>query len=391
MRSRVTQAKRKNYLKNMYGKRGRSAMRTPSRGRSRVRSRPPTYSGKKARTGSSGSLAKRFGRSLSRRIRTGKWSVSRSPQAQSDFSYSGGSISYQYFKFGKKYSKFQGKAGAPILYQLNQDQVATAAAAGNQVLLFSGPLMGRSDMQGCQLVAFNAEKLAVGNTVSTTNNANNRCFVKSVSSEWRVENLSVKPIEIEIYDYVMKRDTIDGPATIVGSDWGLEAQGNIVGGGVGYQALTYNLPGWVPQDNSTFNNHVKIIKRKKVWLQAGETHTHVMNAVYNKQIDPALWLTTASGVNNGNNYYKGWTFGCFAIGKSGLYHGSTSGYDMHRATIGAYQITRYHLRPVTLNAAYVQQQSSITATVGNERIVDEVIGQIVEAGVGIIAGGLNNV
>jgi hypothetical protein len=350
--------------------RGRSVVRSKrNRSRSTTKSVPP-----KSR---SRSVSHSIGKALSRRVRTGSWNGGVSKQVETD--YSGGSLSYHKFIFGPRTYKRSGNMGAPIIYQTNSTQFWKSTALGQQIFCNSSPICTVAELEGCQLITSNANKAALAYTsgLNVTNNVI-RPFITYVTSEWIIHNWTVKPVFIEIYDYVWKRDS-DNPIYTTWNDLAA-ANANVLTGTAGYVATANTLPGYVPYDNPAFMQMVKICKRKKVFLQAGEMHIHRISAQYNKPWNPAYSIDT------GNTQLRNWTAGVFVIAHAGMAAGATSGYDQGLVELATYQINRYHMRPVSATVPLLQQQTTVTAIAGAEEDIDEVVGQVVEAGVGFIAG-----
>lgn len=315
------------------------------------------------------------GKSTAKRVSTKTYTKKKAPGIQND-SYGGGATSYQKVILGPKLKAPKGTA--PVMVHSNSS-VLQVCTTRQQAFVVPTASCGRASFQAWETILVNNLKASVGNAASTTI-LNLKVFIRYITQEHRIMNCSIRPCQIEIYDYKYRRNSPDLISTTLSNASSADNTGDLTTGS--WQASVATLPGWQPQDSSVFNQYVKIIKRRKVWLQAGESHVHVINTQYNKSMNPGLTGTSTQVLA-----YAGFTFGCFIRVLGSLSSGTTStGVDVGSTEIGVYTIERASLRGIQASLPQTQQYQGVNATTGTEEFVDEVAGQIYKAGVGFDIG-----
>lgn len=338
------------------------------------------------RPGSGGHKQMSYKSKGAKRVKSGYGSsksrtISKKGAQQPNDSYGGGCYSYTKLPLGPKKGLPGIKGTAPLIVQSNS-ATSSLSPVGQQFLLIPNATCSRSSMEAWQTIIQNNMRQQIGN-VPGTGFADVKVHIKYVSTEYRFMNMTVRPIQIQIYDYVFKRDSLESLNTMFGSVSNFDAAGNIATGS--WKALSSSLPGWKPSDSSAMNQFIKIVKSKKIWLQAGETHVHIINARYNRSWNAGI---ANAQVGDQLTQFKGWTYGCFALGMAGLSVGDANAPtpDIGRAECGVYTIERAHIRPAASYALpQTQQYSGVVATSGVEEFVDEVFGGVWKEGTGILA------
>jgi len=328
---------------------------------------------------SKGHSAKNGGRNKSKGAKSFTRTVAKKQSNVGNDSYGGGTNSYQKIALGP-YKSPLSKGSAPVMIQSNSG-VSLAVPVGQQGILLPAVTCFRNALQSWETIVTNNHRAQIGNAVAT-GIINVRVFIKYITTEHRIENLTIRPMEIEIYDYVYKRDSPDTLGTTFTNAVIYDNVGDRTD--APYQNAVSTLPGWKPTDSSPMNQYLKIVKRKKVWLQAGESHVHTVNTRYNKAWDPGMAATNAQVIN-----YKGFTHGTFVIGMGCLSTGQTSGggiVDIGSTEFGIFSIERVAIRAQMTGLKQTQQYKGNAPIVGTEQFVDEVIGGIFRDGTGIIAG-----
>lgn len=296
-------------------------------------------------------------------------------------SYGGGAVSYARMIFGPAKTPLATKLAAPLLIHSNQIVVGSAAI-GTQLILSPTASATRSSLQSWEGVIENNHKVQVGVAAAApTVFVNTKVFLKYITQEHRIMNMSVRPVQIEIYDYTYKQSNGDTITQTLNNGSSADNTGDY--NVAPWQNSAITLPGWRPTDSSVINQYIRIVKRKKVWLQAGESHIHVVSARYNKAWNPGFTGTSVQMLN-----YKGFTFGTFVIAMGSLSTGTTSGVNIDIGTceLGIYTIERASIRSQTTGLPQTQQYKGLNALTGVEKFVDEVVGGVFQDGLGIIAG-----
>jgi len=305
----------------------------------------------------------------------------KSVQPSGNDSYGGGVTSYQKIVLGpSKPPKFS-KVSAPLVVNSNS-AISGSSIVGRQLILQPAASTARSSLQAWEAIIQNNARQQVGNTPGT-GFADVKVFLRTVSQEHRIMNMTIRPIQIEIFDYVFKRDSTDNIQTMLANASSYDAAGNIAT--APWVNLTTTFPGWKPNDSTAFNQFLRIVKRKKVWLQGGESHVHIVNAVFNKSWNAGMVHTNSGQMKS----FKGFTFGTFIICLGSLSAGATTGsnqVDIGSSEVGCYTIERAHIRPMMSNAlAQTQQYQGVAPISGEEEFVDEVYGGIWKVGTGILS------
>lgn len=301
-------------------------------------------------------------------------SVTKTVNTQND-SYGGGAISYCKIKFGPKLKAPKGTA--PILVHSNSE-VSAVANTGQQQFIVPAASATRSSWQAWESICANNLKATVGNAASTAI-VNVKVWCRYITQEHRFYNATIRPIMLEIYDYKYKKSSPDSVSTMLTNASSADNTGDLTTGN--WQNSVRTFPGWQPQDSSVINQYIKIVKRRKIFLQAGESHIHVINVQYNKSFNPGFTGTTTQV-----QQFQGFTFGCFARIIGGMSGGSTSGYDIGSCEAYCFTIERASIRGISQSLPQTQQYQGVTTLSGTEQFVDEVKGGIVKSGVGELVG-----
>jgi len=184
--------------------------------------------------------------------------------------------------------------------------------------------IGLPGQQSCISINYASSQDLYAMGVQNTNSANgpNRYVLESVQSETVMTNQSTAPLELEIWDLVLKKDlyalnsqawkltgaTTVTPYPVSGSPesfWreGLNAAYGLASGG----ALDYSaVVGSSPYDSQMFKDMFTCVKKTVVVLNQGSSHRILALQKMNTLVDQAIWsAATAAGGSVAQNGVKG--------------------------------------------------------------------------------------
>lgn len=267
-------------------------------------------------------------------------------------------------------------------WQTTSSKAITPANLDSQGWLSMNPMLSASDINAILQVSLN--QLASLSGVAAGTFAQQKA-VKAVitfaSQEHWLNNATIHPMYVEIYDYRTVRDapTPPGPDNftttfypgIAGEILNSVGQTNVL------------IPGVQPTDLSIFGHFFHITKRTKVFLAPGEHHIHKVNMSCFKQADSEVF-SNATGAPQ-YPYLKGYTCGSFFRVLGGLTAQDTQAQPVFNLfSLKAYTMTKYKFKPATTSAPHYEIAPSGIPIVGNPEFVDTEIGEIFKQGTGFL-------
>lgn len=212
-------------------------------------------------------------------------------------------------------------------------------------------------------------------------------FWKYTSIDIQLYNSSVTAMELELYDYIPKRDnvtTLAGYLTTMNSNDPTTAGRNTALTPASVYPTIANY-GVKPQDDNYATLHYNIKKAKKVKLAPGETHHHKIFLKYNKLYDPDL-------IDLSHQNYKGWSAGVFIIWKGApvTYSGNTSQTQPANQNLRWIATARYCGKGVAIGHKHLEYSSTIANPTGDVIWVNEAQGVIMEQSLAVSTNNLLN-
>ena len=210
---------------------------------------------------------------------------------------------------------------------------------------------------------------------------NQKLYVEHAYTTYHYVNSSIYTAKVTLYDYVVRRDTATTAAAMLS---GFAASPDASGKSTTLANVVtsvFSTPGFTPLDSSAFNTHYRITKTTQLTLAPGETHTHKVFAKYNKHFNADL-------TTGGPDRFRGYSHGVLAIvyGQPGEYSGQ-AGTTTMPVSLRCFEITRTKFKLMTFQKPHLETITNINNPAGNPIIIDEQIGELIQAGVGVGTSG----
>nr|WAE42525.1 MAG: capsid protein [Cressdnaviricota sp.] len=277
----------------------------------------------------------------------------------------------------------KGTAGAPSRLQTNQEYFQTSPTTAGALGWIDISSMDQPALTQLENAAQDQLQYVINGAVTATNTPI-RPYIDYTTTEIIYQNTGLSSVLITLYDYVVKRDNALGAYA---SMTNTIAAGDSAGRSTLSTAnLTPAVPGFCPTDSSVFSQNFSIRKVSKFFLAGGEQHRHVIKSVYNGAVEEQLVNLAVTP----NVVFRGVTYGCLASIRGQIVVGTTSGYDTAPTELRAYSIWRAHTRPMFgISHTHNDWINAITPIVGQPKLMEEAVGQVVQGGTGILGGVLN--
>lgn len=364
--------------------RGRSRYRTPSATPKKARKRTVS-SVSRARTrsrsvaSSYNDVSKRYGSALS------------APSINTTGSTIAGHMSKRVLVQGRKslgkIGKFLKFVGQPVVYV---DHSSWKSADGSDKCSWGfAPTMWRPDMLNMFSVATKLRKSQVAfSTVDPVTDdqayTNTQVMLMGGECTYKILNGSVYPVELMLWDVVVKRDCTKTPVECMSNDV-TDLTANRYTTLSSDIALTLSNVGYLPKDSPSFCSYYNIKGFKKIILAPGETHVHNVVHEWNKLVPSSIITTGANQSTNVETHLRGYTSGLLwkALGYPIGSTADSSVVNCSPTAIAVDGIKRFKFRPCFLPGKHVEAFDFTTA-VTNATFLEEtkdIVGKIVAGAV----------
>lgn len=312
-----------------------------------------------------------------------------------DQNYSGGVKKGKSWSFQLKgveqarLNKIYRKVGA-IGKWLKNNQSVFNCGNGEQIYFYD-TFATKAELDTCAAAARNQLVVAASVNQNTQSNAGaaagTKVFIQYSMTECYFRNQSVTPIFLTIYPFYIRKDMSDGMYNLMINDWAPDAAIDL---NESNQITTniYKQPGYKPFDNTQLCKNVKIKGTQKFFLQAGETVVWKTYSKFNKFYDPDTY-TTGTPTD-----LRGWTHGLMfsAVGAPVMQSDDATNCDFPTIRLSYNVVQRFSFRPaIAALRNHIDIQNNVSAfPQTKETAINEVIGQVFQAGTGILNTGTAN-
>jgi hypothetical protein len=297
----------------------------------------------------------------------------------------GGITTYNRHRLGPKHTPKFEKMSGPCNIQIDSS-ATTEVTAGfqNWVDYAAGWVQGSGTSGnwtgdlGYVFRASNTQRTTQFGGSAAATSVNFKTFLSYASQTVFLQNASVHPVVVTLYDYEVKEDATLNALQMMGNSVIADGQNNL-----GTSALpSVNNPGYKPLDSSAFRQAYKIKQSKQLILAGGECHQHKVKMTYNKLVDEAHINEFLLATSN-TMFVKGVGFGTLIRYMFFPGVGATSGTDLADGCVTSYCMNKYYYRLTGSTATHNEIATTyVSPLVGNLRYVDQAAGQVLQEGAG---------
>lgn len=295
----------------------------------------------------------------------------------------GGITTYMRHRLGPKHTPKFEKMSAPCNIQIDaSQQIQISAGFQGWCDLEAGWVQGtgtsgnwNGDL-GYMFKASNTQRTTQFGGTAALTSVNYKTFVSYAQQTVFLQNSSVHPVIITLYDYEVREDTTLTALNAMGNS---VVADNLNSLSTSAAPNIYN-PGYKPTDSSAFRQCYKIKRTKQLILNGGECHQHKVKVTYNKVLDEARINEFILATSNAG-YFKGIGFGTLIRCMFFPAFGATSGTDVADGSLAVYTMNKWYYRVVGSSATHNEIAITyVSPLVGNLKYVDQEAGQVILEG-----------